>query len=161
MSSEYTSHLVHHLPQRRSTRQMLASSLSMLLPVQPPSMCFIYSSSFATITSLPIHIRDKTAQIMNHRWPATASCPVSIGKDRSFGAHCNCPLPPFFHTIRTRSAHELFIRYVQNEMGNSPALLYAESFICPRQVRSKPYQALNMAEVSMVYLGRWREGCFE
>ena len=44
-------------------------------------------------------------------------------------------------------AHEVFIRYVRNEMIDMPALLYAESFISPARLRDAPLQASNMAEI--------------
>ena len=44
-------------------------------------------------------------------------------------------------------AHEVFIRYVRNDMINMPALLYAESFISGARTRQAPLQASNMAEV--------------
>lgn len=88
---------------------------------------------------------------INRRRYAAPSFFFSLGGDLVPTASARCL--PFYHTERSRLAHEVFIRYVQNDMDNSPAILYAESFICPRQVRAKPYQAMNMAEVSK-FIGR-------
>ncbi|CAM9361671.1 unnamed protein product, partial [Laminaria digitata] len=46
-----------------------------------------------------------------------------------------------------RLEHEALISYVRNKMTHKPAILYAESFIPPGQVRSAPSKASNMAEV--------------
>lgn len=46
-----------------------------------------------------------------------------------------------------KMAHEALVRHVRNDMFQSPALFYVESFIAPRRVRSAPHQASNKADV--------------
>lgn len=52
-----------------------------------------------------------------------------------------------FDVNYVKMAQETLIRYVRNDMLQSPALLYLENFISPRRLRSAPYQAINMADV--------------
>lgn len=46
-----------------------------------------------------------------------------------------------------RLAHKVFIKYVQDEMIHSPAILYTSTFICPHRVSEAPDQNTNMAQV--------------
>eukprot|EP00904_Undaria_pinnatifida_P003964 jgi/Undpi1/13569/HiC_scaffold_8.g03228.m1 len=50
-------------------------------------------------------------------------------------------------TNNVKLAHEVFIRYVRNDVISMPALLYAESFISATRLRHVPLQTSNMAEL--------------